>query len=108
LIGGGGADVLLGGAGGDILIAGSTSYDANGDALLSILAEWKRTDLTYQERIDHLVGTTPGGLNGSAILKAGVVKKDRRVDDLTGGDGEDWFWALASEVADREVGERLN
>jgi Ca2+-binding RTX toxin-like protein len=108
LIGGAGADTLLGGSAGDILVAGTTSYDANGDALLSILAEWKRSDLTYQERIDHLTGTTPGGLNGSFFLKSGTVKKDTAADMLTGGDGEDWFWAVAIEVADRAAGERLN
>src|SRR5262249_42089347 len=61
LIGGSGTDNLLGGSADDILIGGSTSYDANIGALQAIMTEWKRTDLDYAGRINHLRGTTTGG-----------------------------------------------
>jgi Ca2+-binding RTX toxin-like protein len=108
LIGGDGADTLLGGLADDILIGGSTKFDENGSALLSLLAEWKRTDLTYDQRADHLTGKEAGGYNGSVLLKSNTVKKDNASDKLTGGDGRDWFWALANEISDRQSGERLN
>lgn len=105
LIGGQGADVLKAGKNEDILIAGTTSYDsvssANQQALAAILAEWSRTDLGFTERMNHLTGTTPGGWNGSNLLKGGsgnfdptnTVFNDTDVDTLTGGMGTDWFFA---------------
>lgn len=108
LIGGAGADTLLGGLAEDILIGGTTKFDENAAALLSVLAEWKRTGVSYDERVDHLTGKTPGGLNGSVLLKSTTVKKDSATDSLTGGDGQDWFWALANEISDRQPAERLN
>jgi Ca2+-binding RTX toxin-like protein len=107
LIGGDGHDLLLGGLADDILIGGSTKYDANSAALLSILNEWRR-DLPYPERVDHLTGkTTAGGLNNGVFLKNSTVK-DNDFDGLAGGEGQDWFWALAKEVAGRKADERLN
>lgn len=108
LIGGLGADTLTGGGGEDILIGGTTNHDAKVSALQSLMAEWGRTDLTYQQRIDHLNGKTSGGANGSLYLKANTVKDDGTADRLTGLAGLDWFWALASEITDRSTGERLN
>lgn len=108
LIGGLGADILKGDAGEDILIGGTTSYDSNVAALNALMAEWKRTDLTYQQRIDHLTGATSGGLNGSVVLKSTTVKDDATADQLSGLDGLDWFWALAAEAKDLQSGERLN
>lgn len=108
LIGGLGADVLQGGADEDILIGGTTSYDANVAALTSLAAEWKRSDLSYSQRIDHLTGSKAGGLNGTAYLKSSTVKDDGIDDALTGLGGLDWFWALAAEAKDWQTGERLN
>jgi Ca2+-binding RTX toxin-like protein len=108
LIGGLGADVLTGGGGEDILIGGTTNHDATAAALTSLMAEWKRTDLGYQQRIDHLIGATAGGLNGSKYLKSTTVKDDGTADTLTGLEAQDWFWALAAEVTDWVTGERLN
>lgn len=108
LIGGLGADVLTGGAGEDLLIGGTTSFDANAAALKSLLAEWQRTDLSYQQRIDHLTGKTSGGLNGKTLLTSKTVKDDKTADTLTGLGGLDWFWALVGEVKDRLAGERVN
>jgi PKD domain/RTX calcium-binding nonapeptide repeat (4 copies) len=108
LIGGAGNDVLTGGPADDILIGGATSYDANASALLAIMKEWQRTDETYQQRIDHLRGTTAGGLNGAFYLKATTVKDDGKVDSLTGGPGMDWFWADLAEITDLAAGEQVN
>jgi Ca2+-binding RTX toxin-like protein len=109
LLGGAGSDQLAGGGADDILVAGTTTYDANTAALLAILAEWKRTDLGYQQRIDHIRGTTPGGLNLGFNLKAATVQDDHVADTLTGGLGQDWFWAhLGQDTFDQAPGEQLN
>ena len=55
-----------------ILIGGTTAYDPSDDALtpdfdadlLAILAEWT-SDNDYDTRVGHLMGTIPGGANGS-------------------------------------------
>ena len=91
LLGGGGADRLVAGEGGDILIGGTTDFDTNAVALTAMLAEWGRTDLSYQDRIAHLMGTVSGGLNGSYLLNATTVHDDAAVDQLYGGAGMDWF-----------------
>lgn len=89
LSGGAGSYTITGNAGEDVLVGGTTSYDANMPALQSLMAEWKRTDLAYQQRIDHLTGTTTGGLNNGKLLTASTVKDDAVVDYLTGGDSLD-------------------
>jgi hypothetical protein len=115
LIGGVGSATLQGGKAGDLLIGEATSFDANIAALVAILAEWSRTDLSYQQRIDHLRGITPGGRNGSFLLKASgmgqtvIHHNSTARDGLTGGLGQDWFWAQhASEVKDQAPDEVLN
>jgi Ca2+-binding RTX toxin-like protein len=110
LIGGGGADVLHGGGGGDILIGGTTDYDTNLADLALLISEWGRTDLSYQQRIDHLLGSASGGLNGSTYLNAKTVHDDSAVDQLFGQGGSDWFFArtsgsLQDSVHDRKHGE---
>ncbi|MDQ3929657.1 MAG: hypothetical protein M3328_11000, partial [Chloroflexota bacterium] len=64
-------------------------------ALCGIRREWLRTDITYQEKIDHLSGATAGGLNGTIYLKATspgqTVFNDTSLDGLTGGKGKDWY-----------------
>ena len=71
---------------------------------------WVFTDETYQQRIDHLRGTTTGGTNGSFFLKSTTVKDDAKVDSLTGGLGMDWFWANLPQdtITDLQVGELIN
>jgi hypothetical protein len=110
LIGGVGSDTLTGGPADDILLGGTTSYDLNPTALLAIMKEWQRTDETYQQRIDHLGGTTLGGLNGTFNLKATTVHDDASADTLTGGLGMDWFWASLSQdhLTDMLPGELVN
>jgi Ca2+-binding RTX toxin-like protein len=108
LIGGAGADRLTGGPGEDVLVGGTTSYDANMAALASLMAEWARTDLTYQQRIGDLTGQVAGGLNGARLLNESTVKDDAVVDRLFGLDGLDWLWGRSAEPVDRISGERLN
>jgi hypothetical protein len=105
LTGGTGASLLIGGLGGDtlndggsnndLLIASSTSFDTNKNALQQILAEWKRTDETYQQKINHLKGS-PGGKNGTNYLTSTTVPDDTAIDTLNGSTSPsalDWFWA---------------
>src|SRR5262249_62224618 len=92
-VGGGGSDQLSGGGADDILVGRTTNHDTNTAALLAILAEWKRTDLAYQDRIDHIRGVVPGGLNGSFNLKSTTVQNDAAADTVLGNLGLDWFWA---------------
>ena len=106
LIGGAGADVLRGGAGDDILIGGTTDWDANLTALASLRAEWGRTDLTYQGRINHLTGAVSGGLNGSYFLNAQTVHDDNAADQLFGEGGTDWFLiGVLDSLGDQKHGE---
>jgi hypothetical protein len=102
LKGGGGRDILIAdpgactldaGSGDDILIGGDTAYDSNIPALLSIMAEWGRTDADYATRVGQLLGTESGGLNGSYLLNTSTVSENGASDILNGGAGMDWFFA---------------
>jgi phospholipase C len=95
LIGSQGADHLRAGSAGDLLIAGPTSFDANLKALKGLSAEWSSAG-TYQERIDALTGAAAGGLNGSYVLSSSTLSDDNSPDDLKGGLGRDWYFALLS------------
>jgi Ca2+-binding RTX toxin-like protein len=107
LIGGLGGDVLDGGTGDDILIGGFTSFDTqvtstgtthdiNVTALQAIMAEWTRTDISYDQRVNHL--RKGGGLNGSFVLNKTTVFDDGMVNILTGGAGQDWFFKGKKDV----------
>jgi hypothetical protein len=108
LLGGPGADQLSGGGDDDLLISGTTSYDTNTTALLAILSEWKRTDEDYATRISNLRNGT--GANGSTVLTSSTVRNDTVVDSLTGGAGQEWFWATLSQdvLSDRTADEIVN
>jgi VCBS repeat-containing protein len=108
LIGGFGADRLMGGGGDDILLGGTTAYDSDPEALWAILTEWKRTDLSYSQRVSDLMNG--GGLNGSFQLNEETVFGGAAKDILTGGSGKDWFFANscgmgADKVTDRKMSE---
>ena len=99
LIGGVGADSLTGGpVGAAILIAGTTDFDDNQGALNAIMQEWKRTDATYQQRVDHLTGAQAGGNNGGYLLSNASVHDDSDVDTLQGGSGVDFYFASLADV----------
>jgi len=92
LIGGQGTSTIVGGVADDILIAGTTTFDNNTAALMSILQEWQRTDKTYDQRITDL--RNGGGFNGTNKLILGsTVVDDDGASTLTGGGGLDWFFA---------------
>lgn len=99
LIGGLGRDVLIGGGDEDILIAGYTAYDDDDTALVAILSEWTRSDLTYGERVDHL--KYGGGVQDPYLLDATSVFGDAESNTLLGGGGLDLFFAnLALDTVD--------
>lgn len=109
LIGGTGSATIKGGPADDLLIAGTTSFDSNHAAPMSILAEWQRTDKTYAQRIADL--KHGGGLNGTTKLIWGTtVHDDDGADTLTGGPGLDWFFAnlgpggVLDHITDRNNG----
>src|SRR5262249_52951864 len=93
LIGGTGSDTLTGNAASDLLIAGYTDYDQNIAALAAIMQEWSRTDIGYNGRVNHILGTTAGGLNGSSLFNTSTIHDDGVADTLTGGNALDWFFA---------------
>jgi hypothetical protein len=73
-----------------------------------VLAEWARVDADYPTRINHLLGTQIGGLNGTNYLRGApnqTVWDDAAVDTLTGGGGRDWFFQSAGDaISDRDTG----
>jgi Ca2+-binding RTX toxin-like protein len=107
LFGGTGADVLLGGSGDDLLIAGATAHDTNRAALLQLLAEWTSTR-TFAQRTANIWGNGSGiRSNGNVYLNndptddvTDTVFADSDIDELTGGLGQDWFFASESELTD--------
>jgi Ca2+-binding RTX toxin-like protein len=103
LIGGGGHDHLVAGSDEDILIGGRTVYDDNRAALEAIMAEWGRTDLSYEARVHHLLHGSGGipALNASTVFADGA-------DVLEGGMGRDLFFAgLSDTVLNRRHDEVL-
>jgi hypothetical protein len=107
IIGGNGADTLSGGAGDDLLIGGSTSFDTNQLALMAIMAEWS-SNSSYALRRKHLLGLTPGGLNGAYKLNNATVHNDFASDSITGAGGMDWFWANFNEIMEPlQPGEKI-
>jgi phospholipase C len=101
LIGGAGKDNLEAGSGDTILIGGTTDFDANASALRALLNELARTDENFGQKMDHLDGTAPGGLNElpsnpSFFLTSATVHDDQAQDELKGGKGANWFFAHVS------------
>jgi hypothetical protein len=94
IIGGAGADNLIGGGDDNITIGGSTAYDANLTALTAIMAEWTRTDLSFEQRLADLISDAPPAraLNGPYHLNKKTVFDDNAANVLTGGGGLDWFF----------------
>jgi Ca2+-binding RTX toxin-like protein len=99
IIGGAGADLLTGGVGQDFLIAGSLSNYLGDTPFDSIpIADIWRTADPIATRKGHLEGSIPSSLDPMFYLVAGVtVFDDTDVDQLLGGDDEDWFFYDAAE-----------
>jgi hypothetical protein len=93
LVGGQASDALFGGNGEDILV-GTIAYDTNPIALSALSAEWT-SNTPRQDRINHISGATPGGLNGTFVLTVGTggtISDDSAKDTYTGGNDLDWFF----------------
>lgn len=103
LIAGDGSDTLDGGAGDDLLVGAKTSIDSRPDYLAILMREWTRTDQTYKQRVDHILGKVRGGRNGSIFLSKRRIYNDYTWesswstatgrDVFTGGGGKDVFYA---------------
>ena len=89
----------------DLLVAGRTTFFADVFALLDLRAEWVRTDISFDARVAHLMGTVPGGLNGATVLSSTTVKEDAAQDTLVGGSNRDWYLrnSLGAVVAQRDL-----
>jgi Ca2+-binding RTX toxin-like protein/PKD repeat protein len=100
LIGGNGADRIVGNADEDVLIAGWTAYDANDTALLALMKEWTGCG-RYGTRVANITNGT-GSTGGYRLVgddgPQQTVFNDNEVDQLTGSQGQDWFFA--NRVAD--------
>jgi phospholipase C len=109
LIGGAGADRIVAGTGSTILIAGSTDFDANAAALRALLNEWSSSGETFAQKVAHLTGGAPGGLNEltpstTYLLTAGTVHDDHARDELVGNvSATDWFFASLSKPKKDDV-----
>ena len=90
LIGGTGADALTGGANEDLMLGGNYLLGTDANALIALRTEWSSSN-TYDTRMQHLLGTLAGGLNGSTALTSATAKEDGAADTLTGGGGKDWY-----------------
>ncbi len=91
LFGGTGSDILNGGAGQDILFDSTTNFGSNWSAIDSLFAFWKTgSDTTFSSRVSQLKA---GGVSGVPSLNASNVLSDSFSDILTGGQGNDWFFA---------------
>ena len=97
LIGGDGMDRLFGRKDDDILVGGSYAESNNVAALSALLAEWTRTDQTYNNRIANLLNGT--GLNGGFVLNDTTVTDDALEHRLNGN--RDLDWLLANPVTDK-------
>jgi hypothetical protein len=93
LIGGSGTSSLFGRSAEDILIAGTTSFDQNEGALNALQLEWNQHQ-SYATRICNLRSTGSFMLTGSGTNA--TVFSSAKGDSLTGGTGQDWYFARLS------------
>ena len=95
LIGGLDRDLLFGGKDENILIAGYSDFENNEAALQDIQREWTSNG-SFKKRVDHLLGTTAGGLNGSTFLRSETNPRntfdDAAVDTLLNDKNHDWIF----------------
>lgn len=117
VIGGTGSDTITGGTGDDLLIAGRTRFDGNETALLAILTEWKRKDLSYSQRVADLRAGVGAG-HAWKLVRGRTVFNDTghsilRGDPVGAQTTElDWFFANLTPghdtIVDRKSGELVN
>jgi RHS repeat-associated protein len=106
IIGGGeGSDAMSGGDESDILVSGADAHGEYIDAWRSILAEWRRTDVSYATRVSNL--QNGGGLNGSYLLNASTTYNDGAADSVAGQNSTDLFFVNAQDTKDASGGETV-
>jgi Ca2+-binding RTX toxin-like protein len=93
IIGGAGEDILSGDEGSDLIVGGSTQYDANEQALFSLLKEWSSTRSLAQRVKNIRTGSGPVLRSLGLRLQAGQSVVDNEVDTIFGEGGADWFFA---------------
>jgi hypothetical protein len=101
LIGGAGEDFLAGGSDQDLMIGGYTDFDANAQALHSLLLEWTSAR-TFAERVANVTdgSGTEVRANGNYFLTlgpTGTVHHDGAIDKIHGYQDLDWFFAAEGE-----------
>ena len=87
MIAGSGTSTLYGGSGISMLVGGSTSYDANDQALLSLLAAIPENIATSRARIP----TTPVSAGPYSLVMGKTVIDSGKDDTLVAGTGRTWF-----------------
>jgi hypothetical protein len=96
------ADKLYGGHDDDILVGGRTAYDlateANDQALLAIMTEWRDPTQAAARRANIRSGLAVG----AALREPEFVFADLVVDRIVGALGNDWFLLEAREQSDRD------
>jgi Ca2+-binding RTX toxin-like protein len=93
IIGGAGEDTLYGDEGSDLIIGGTTQYDANEQALFSLLKEWSSPRSLVQRVKNIRTGVGPVLKSQRLNLQAGQTVIDNEVDTFVGEGGADWFFA---------------
>jgi hypothetical protein len=87
------------------LIAGSTIYDSNLVALQAIGTTWFGPG-TQGSRMTAL--TNGVGASGNVKLISSNVTPSTSIDKLTGGSGNDWFWAkVTDKITDLDASDSL-
>jgi hypothetical protein len=108
IIGGAAADAIYGGGGDSLLIGGTTDYDTNLAALDAIMAEWTRTDLGFDQRVND-IRMGGGSLAGTGYhLDSTTVHADPLTDQIWGGSGRNWFFAASPSEIDGGAGPGAN
>jgi hypothetical protein len=85
-VAGSGHDKLQTGSGAALVIAGTTEFDANSQALRSLLAEWSRTDESFAQKVAHLTGGATGGLNVLPNTTQQIILDNTTVQSHLGDD----------------------
>jgi len=104
-----GLDTINGGGRDDVLVSGRTDFDTDRAALLRIYAEWN-SKRTFAQRTANIWGNGTGDrFNGRTFLNNAAddgiadpvfAESPDILDVLTGGLGQDWFFAELSEITD--------
>src|SRR5262249_16793346 len=113
IIGGSGVGLLVGGLGqdsitgegGEIMIGGTYRDSPHLGGVAALLAAWSQP-ISYSQRISILRAGT--GADNYFVLNLNTVLDDGAEDWLTGGQGNDWFWAFGLDHVKRQGNEIVN